>query len=177
MPTDPDLLDKIAALEAENERLKVLAGINGDVVHMAEQAREERDHWKKFHDEMQASLRVADEASERFKDFHERMVADLIAERDQAERQRNNLLARIHRDGGHRHAEVGTEKACEEADLIVANLNASRDVLIEALTYYANHANWQEHLMDGNDYYAHWWDIEGNWETAEKALEAIGDEL
>lgn len=35
-----------------------------------------------------------------------------------------NLLARIHRDGGHRQAEVGTEIAVDEADVLVANLNA-----------------------------------------------------
>ena len=33
-----------------------------------------------------------------------------------------NLLARIHRDGGHRQEEVGTDQACDEAELIVARL-------------------------------------------------------
>lgn len=33
-----------------------------------------------------------------------------------------NLLARIHRDGGHRQEEVGTDQACDEAELIVSRL-------------------------------------------------------
>ena len=33
-----------------------------------------------------------------------------------------NLLARIHRDGGHRQEEVGIDQACDEAELIVARL-------------------------------------------------------
>lgn len=33
-----------------------------------------------------------------------------------------NLLARIHRDGGHYQQEHGTEKACEDAHQIVAHL-------------------------------------------------------
>ena len=38
----------------------------------------------------------------------------------EAERQRNDLLARIHRDGGHYVEEHGVEKACLDADLKVA---------------------------------------------------------
>lgn len=37
-----------------------------------------------------------------------------------------NLLARIHRDGGHYIAQHGLEKACIDADIIVANLNAQQ---------------------------------------------------
>ncbi|WP_453978604.1 hypothetical protein [Brevundimonas sp. Marseille-Q4549] len=33
-----------------------------------------------------------------------------------------NLLARIHRDGGHRQEEIGTDQACDEAELIVSDL-------------------------------------------------------
>lgn len=37
----------------------------------------------------------------------------------------SNLLARIHRDGGHYEAEHGTRKACVDADDIVAHLYAT----------------------------------------------------
>lgn len=36
----------------------------------------------------------------------------------------SNLLARVHRDGGHYESEYGTDKACADADLIVAGLYA-----------------------------------------------------
>lgn len=39
------------------------------------------------------------------------------------------LLARLHRDGGHREAEVGTARACEEADAIILRLLARADAL------------------------------------------------
>lgn len=39
----------------------------------------------------------------------------------------SNLLARIHRDGGHYEAEYGTGKAVHDADVIIADLNAERD--------------------------------------------------
>jgi len=38
-----------------------------------------------------------------------------------------NILARIFRDGGQRHQEVGTEEAVKEADLIVAKLHVAAD--------------------------------------------------
>lgn len=44
-----------------------------------------------------------------------------------AKQQLSNLLARIHRDGGHYEAEHGTDKAVDDADTIVANLNAAAD--------------------------------------------------
>jgi chromosome segregation ATPase len=55
------------------------------------------------------------------------------AEHDLAEAvlQRNNLLCRIHRDGGHYIAAHGVVKACEDADLIVAQLNCEHDALAE----------------------------------------------
>jgi hypothetical protein len=40
----------------------------------------------------------------------------------------SNLLARIHRDGGHYESEHGQTKAVDDADLIVAKLNALSDV-------------------------------------------------
>jgi hypothetical protein len=40
----------------------------------------------------------------------------------------SNLLARIHRDGGHYESEHGQIKAVDDADLIVAKLNALSDV-------------------------------------------------
>lgn len=39
----------------------------------------------------------------------------------------SSLLARIHRDGGHCEAEHGTEKACADADEIIARFNALSD--------------------------------------------------
>ena len=39
----------------------------------------------------------------------------------------NNLLARIHRDGGHYQGQHGTDKAVADADLIVARLYGSED--------------------------------------------------
>ena len=39
----------------------------------------------------------------------------------------SNLLARIHRDGGHYESEHGQIKAVDDADLIVAKLNALSD--------------------------------------------------
>ena len=39
----------------------------------------------------------------------------------------NNLLCRIHRDGGHYQGQHGTDKAVADADLIVARLYASED--------------------------------------------------
>lgn len=41
---------------------------------------------------------------------------------DEAKRHLSNLLARIHRDGGHYEEEHGTEKAVKDADFIVAHL-------------------------------------------------------
>ncbi len=45
--------------------------------------------------------------------------------------QLSNLLCRIQRDGGHYEGEHGTEKAVEDADAIVAKLNADADELAE----------------------------------------------
>ena len=41
----------------------------------------------------------------------------------------SNLLARIHRDGGHYEAEHGTAKAVADADVIVANMYAMQKTL------------------------------------------------
>jgi len=46
-----------------------------------------------------------------------------------AEAQRNNLLARIHRDGGHYMLKHGVEKACADADLRVAEAYGSLEEL------------------------------------------------
>lgn len=43
----------------------------------------------------------------------------------------SNLLARIHRDGGHYEAEHGTEKAVAEADKRIAELNGAQSELEE----------------------------------------------
>lgn len=55
----------------------------------------------------------------------ERQIAELRAERDKAQRHTSELLARIHRDGGHYEADHGTSKAAADADTIVANLYAA----------------------------------------------------
>jgi len=46
-----------------------------------------------------------------------------------AERQRDNLLARIHRDGGHYTEKHGVEKSCQDADLRVAEAYGQCDML------------------------------------------------
>lgn len=51
------------------------------------------------------------------------------------------LLARIHRDGGQHHVEVGTEQAVKEADEIVAKLYAERDYPTIAATKPASTAS------------------------------------
>lgn len=59
----------------------------------------------------------------------------LARERDEAlisERNLGNLLARIHRDGGHYQAKHGTLKACVDADLIVSGLLGKADSLAAA---------------------------------------------
>jgi len=51
----------------------------------------------------------------------------------EAQRDRDNLLARIHRDGGHHTARVGTAQSVLDADQIVANLFYEVDTLRIAL--------------------------------------------
>ena len=61
-------------------------------------------------------------------DIAERQIAELRAERarqGEVEHHLSNLLARIHRDGGHYEADHGTAKAAGDADTIVANLYAA----------------------------------------------------
>lgn len=65
--------------------------------------------------------------------------AALKAERDVARRHTSNLLARIHRDGGHYETEHGTSKAVEDADEIIARLYAD-ETRIEALVDRAGEA-------------------------------------
>lgn len=48
--------------------------------------------------------------------------AALKRERDTARRHTSNLLARIHRDGGHYEGEHGTSKAVEDADFIISEM-------------------------------------------------------
>lgn len=50
-----------------------------------------------------------------------------IADTARVKKQLSNLLARIHRDGGHYEVKHGTDKAVEDADLIVAKMNAAAD--------------------------------------------------
>lgn len=47
-----------------------------------------------------------------------------------------NLLARIHRDGGHHADAIGWERAADEADVIVARLYVERDEALAAVREY-----------------------------------------
>lgn len=47
--------------------------------------------------------------------------------RSAAQQYLSNLLARIHRDGGHYESEHGTKQAVFDADIIVADLYAEKD--------------------------------------------------
>lgn len=51
-------------------------------------------------------------------------IPDLLREADTLERHLKNLLARIHRDGGHYTEEHGLNKSAADADRIVARFNA-----------------------------------------------------
>lgn len=71
----------------------------------------------------------------------EAVVAALEELTKESKQHLSNLLARIHRDGGHYEAEHGTQKAVQDADLLVATLHADlftltkdaeRDVLEQA---------------------------------------------
>lgn len=53
---------------------------------------------------------------------------------DEAKRHLGNLLARIHRDGGHYEEEHGTEKAVKDADHIVAQLYTDVEYYKKELT-------------------------------------------
>lgn len=57
------------------------------------------------------------------------------------------LLARIHRDGGHYVAQHGLNKAVEDADRIVSNLIQQQNLLDEVLEYLEDHAD----VVDGPD--------------------------
>jgi hypothetical protein len=52
---------------------------------------------------------------------------------EKTELQRDNLLCRIHRDGGHYLQSHGIDKACADADVIVATMNAEADTNKEKL--------------------------------------------
>lgn len=58
-------------------------------------------------------------------------IERLTAERDAAKQCVSNLLARIHRDGGHYEAEHGVDKAVRDADRLVAEIYAERDAMKE----------------------------------------------
>lgn len=60
------------------------------------------------------------EAAESRAEAMERALCD-------ADARLGNLLARVHRDGGHYQDQHGTEKACADADLIVSDLLAAQD--------------------------------------------------
>lgn len=60
-------------------------------------------------------------------DSNYREIARLQGERDELHRQLCNLLARIHRDGGHYADRHGLTKAVADADLVVAELHCLAD--------------------------------------------------
>jgi hypothetical protein len=71
------------------------------------------------------------EARHRDEDLQGAMVREgqATTARLAAERQLGNLLARIHRDGGHYQSSHGTEKACADAETVVGGLLAASDQL------------------------------------------------
>ena len=90
--------------------------------------------------------------------LYARNAADWEAKARTAEAERDDLLARIHRDGGHYVLEHGVKKACADADLIVANLYAERDGLLGALreiarvdTSVGEGGNWQRGYCERGD--------------------------
>lgn len=81
--------------------------------------RDEVQRLTEAHDRMKWAAEVADNEKAA------RMDAE--KERDTLRASLINLLCRIHRDGGHYLHAHGLEKACADADTIVAQLNADRD--------------------------------------------------
>lgn len=65
-----------------------------------------------------------------------RVVANALS---RTEAQRDDLLCRIHRDGGDYLQEHGIDKACADADEIVAAAFAQRDALAKALIQIRDH--------------------------------------
>ncbi len=57
----------------------------------------------------------------------------------------SNLLARIHRDGGHYEQAVGTDRAVQDADTRVAQLNADSDEVVKLI----------EEMQDARAFLAH----------------------
>lgn len=62
----------------------------------------------------------------------ERENANLRRRAEEAERKLADLLARIHRDGGHHTAEHGLEKSIKDAHLIVADLHGDKQTAHDA---------------------------------------------
>lgn len=72
---------------------------------------------------LEAKVRVEARRGDRWQNAHEEQRKAL----ERTHHMLRNLLARIHRDGGHYAAEHGLEKATEDADQIVAEVFADRD--------------------------------------------------
>ncbi|HET8686747.1 MAG TPA: hypothetical protein VFM18_08790, partial [Methanosarcina sp.] len=60
-----------------------------------------------------------------------------------------NLLARIHRDGGHYVAQHGIVKAAQDADLLIANIYADPATLLQGLAISGESIEGQEIVYDG----------------------------
>lgn len=58
--------------------------------------------------------------------YQQEHIAEVEQERDEARHHLSNLLARIHRDGGHCEAEHGTVKSVVSAEQIIVDMLASR---------------------------------------------------
>jgi len=107
---------------------------------------------------------------------HQRRIDVLRAALERAERDRNNLLARIHRDGGHYHQQHGTDKAVADAHEIVAQLFVDRVVLADEVRACRYIDNCEPHTCHIG-YEGHWYcvackaldDISAARETTDKS--------
>ena len=107
----------------------------GDVT--AEQARKALDNFIHRRNRMSVPVRGDDDdiVLSAFIDQHARLLPD-------SEHELRNLLAIIHRDGGHYYAEHGAKKAVEDAHLVWAELQKQVDLLPEALAALVGRCGW-----------------------------------
>ena len=79
----------------------------------------------------------------------QRIITALQNERDGLRRNLGNLLAVIHRDGGHYQGENGDDKASEDAQMVVCNLRTKIDNLRGLLEEVASHSSGPEETHEG----------------------------
>ena len=114
---------EIAALKARNKELEHLKVINEDLrnglqarIEILELAFERHEHATKFEQESKDATDALH--------FANASIKQLTEAKDRYKEALSNLLAVIHRDGGHRIEEVGMLAASKEAEKIVAAFNA-----------------------------------------------------